>query len=45
MDDQDNVSNDVGVRVVDLAASVEPLKERFNANQDKVRFVALVSPT
>jgi hypothetical protein len=30
---------------VSLAASLDPLKEHFNADKDKFRFIALVSPT
>ena len=33
------------VEVVSLAESLEPLRKHFNANKDKHRFVALLSPT
>lgn len=31
--------------VISLAGTLEPLKEHFNANKHRLRFVALVSPT
>ena len=31
--------------MVSLAASVEPLRDHFNANSQKVRLLALLSPT
>jgi len=31
--------------VTSLADSIQPLKEHFNSNTDKLRFLALVSPT
>jgi hypothetical protein len=33
------------VEVVSLARSLRPVKDYFNQNKDKVRFVALLSPT
>ncbi|MEK6676977.1 MAG: hypothetical protein AABZ47_15155 [Planctomycetota bacterium] len=33
------------VEVVSLADSIEPLKTYFNENQDKLRFVTILSPT
>ena len=33
------------VSVTSLASSVEPLREYFNEHKDKLRFLALVSPT
>jgi hypothetical protein len=33
------------VEVVSLADSLQPLKEHFNSNRGKLRFLALVSPT
>jgi len=32
-------------RLTSLAASLEPLREHYNAHKDKHRFVALLSPT
>jgi hypothetical protein len=34
-----------GLRVKALTDSVDPLREWFNANRDRVRLVALASPT
>jgi ribosomal protein S15P/S13E len=31
--------------VTSLADSIQPLKEHFNSNKAKLRFLALVSPT
>ncbi len=31
--------------LVSLSKSLEPLRERFNAAKDKIRFVAILSPT
>jgi len=31
--------------VVSLSRSLQPLKDRFNANRDRLRFLAVVSPT
>jgi hypothetical protein len=33
------------VEVVSLADSLQPLKDHFNSKKDKLRFLALVSPT
>jgi hypothetical protein len=30
---------------ISLRASLRPLRDHFNANEDKIRFLALVSPT
>jgi hypothetical protein len=38
-------SGATGVQLISLAGSLEPLKARFNADRDKLRFVAIVSPT
>ncbi len=32
-------------QVVSLADSLQPLREHFNSNRGKLRFVALLSPT
>ncbi len=34
-----------GSVITSLASSLEPLREYFNANKDKLRFLAIVSPT
>ncbi len=33
------------VEVVSLASSLQPLKDDFNRDKDKLRFLALLSPT
>lgn len=33
------------LEVVSLAGSLQPLKDHFNDNKDKLRFLALLSPT
>lgn len=32
-------------QILSLADSLQPLKEHFNSNSGKLRFVALLSPT
>lgn len=34
-----------GPKVLDLSASLEPLKASFNQHKDEPRFIALLSPT
>lgn len=34
-----------GAELISLADSLQPLGDRFNANKDKIRFIALLSPT
>lgn len=38
-------SNGSSFELTSLAESLEPLRDHFNANKDKLRFVALLSPT
>jgi len=38
-------SNQTGRRVTVLSESLEPLRQQFNAEQDKPRVLALLSPT
>jgi hypothetical protein len=38
-------SGATSVEVVSLARSLRPLKDYFNHNKDKLRFLALLSPT
>jgi hypothetical protein len=33
------------MKVISLENSLDPLKRRFNADKDKLRFLAIVSPT
>jgi len=32
-------------RIISLARSADPLKEHFNANRGRLRFLAVLSPT
>ncbi len=38
-------SPDESVDVISLGGSLQPLKDHFNANSNKPRFLALLSPT
>jgi hypothetical protein len=39
-------SDEMGVvPVMSLADSLKPLRDRFNADRDKLRFIAILSPT
>jgi len=38
-------SPDTPVEVVSLGGSLQPLKDHFNSNKSKRRFLALLSPT
>jgi hypothetical protein len=40
-----NSSGKADPRITTLADSVEPLREQFNADKDKLRVLALFSPT
>jgi hypothetical protein len=33
------------MKVISLEDSIEPFTQRFNADRDQLRFVAIVSPT
>ncbi len=39
------VKANTNTELLSLAESLEPLRDHFNANKDKLRFVALLSPT
>jgi hypothetical protein len=38
-------SPEESVEVVSLGGSLQPLKDHFNSNKNKLRFLALLSPT
>lgn len=43
--DGEAASSTAGADLISLAADAEPLRQYFNANKGRLRFVALMSPT